>query len=199
MNEHLVSKRPTDEDKKEYLEEHLVYEVEMLLYSFGQLTKCTNIVEECSLTSTQISTPNVTQFWGQSRDKNFGNMALETFLLHARNLREFFYKDDKGRPDDARAFELFMDKDPWKKLRPNETDSIKEVKNRADKELAHLTYKRISGTPPEKKWDCGKILFDLLGVVKVFLDKLPEQYFGENLKDLKYKVRLNIDQFRERR
>lgn len=198
MNEHLVSKRPTDEDKKEYLEEHLVYEVEMLLYSFGQLTKCTNIVEECSLTSTQISTPNVTQFWGQSRDGNFGNMALETFLLHARNLREFFYKQDK-RSDDARACDFFTHRDSWEKLKPNETDSIAKVKNRADKELAHLTYQRYSGTPPEKIWDYGEIFFDFLKVIRVFLDEIPGIFFGENLKNLRHKVSLNLNQLRERK
>ncbi len=188
MKEHLASKGLTDEDKKVYLDEHFCYEVEMLLYSFEQLTKCTNIVKDCNLTSTHISTPNVGQFWEQSRDGNFGNMALETFLLHARNLREFFYRDDKGGHDDARAFEVFKDKDPWRKIRPNETDSIKEVKKRANKELAHLTYKRISGTPPEKGWEYGKILSDLLGVIEVFLGKLPEKYSGENSKNLRHRI-----------
>ena len=131
---------------------------------------------------------NIEQTEKLSEDRSFTNMGLETFLLHARNLREFFYGEEKY-PHDARAYHFFADKECWEKMRPDETDSIKDVAKRGNKELAHLTYKRISGTPPEKGWDCGKILSDLLGVVKVFLDKLPEKYSGNKLNDLKSEMR----------
>ena len=189
MNEKNASSGPSEKDKREYFEEHFLYEVSLFIYSFEQLAMCPNIVKEINQTSTQVSTPWVSQFGSQFRDGNSRNMALETFLLHARNLREFFYSDRK-RDDDARAFHFFPDKNSWEKLRPKETDSIRDIKNRANKEIAHLTYKRISGTPPDKNWDCGKILTDLLAVTKFFLDKLPKEYIGENAA----KIRSEIEQ-----
>ena len=107
--------------------------------------------------------------------------ALETCLLHARNLREFFYHDDKRYKTDARPSDFFRDKNEWERVRPQETNWIKKVKNRADKELAHLTYRRHSGTPPEKEWDCGVIQRDFFKVIKVFLDHLPKKYIGNGL------------------
>jgi hypothetical protein len=184
MNENNASREPSEKDKREYFEEHFLYEVRMLLYSFEQLVTCQNVSDVSNRTLTQVSTPWVDQFWGQSRNGNAGNMALETFLLHARNLREFFYTEPKF-PDDARAFHFFPDKNSWEKLRPNETASIEDVKKRANKEMAHLTYKRISGTPPNKNWNYGKILTDLLAVIKVFLDGVPKKYLGKHSMEVK--------------
>jgi hypothetical protein len=198
MKERFSSNPQNDEDKRIYVEEHFCYEVEMLLYAFMQLGGGTSMRMETNnliLATTLVTTLSVVEYnKKQSIDQNFSNMAQETFLLHARNLREFFYRDDKQRLDDARAFEFFIDKDSWRKLRPNETDSIKEVKNRADKELAHLTYKRISGTPPEKLWDYRKIFFDFIEVIEVFLKQLPEKYFGQNSRNLAHKM----EQLKER-
>lgn len=210
MKKHFASKGPTDEDKKECLEEHLVYELKMFSYSFEQLNKCINtntgeksyhiasgsishveFIASTLITGSFLVMPsigNIGQTEKPLEDRNFTNMALETFLLHARNLREFFY-GEKQFQDDARAYQFFTDKECWKKIRPGETDSIKEVTKRGNKELAHLTYKRISGTPPEKGWDCRKIRSDFLEVVKVFLDKLPEKYSGKNLNDLKSEMK----------
>ena len=148
----------TDEQKKGFLEEHFYYEVEMLEFSVTRL-------EESRLAGNQDSV----------------NMAIDACLLHARNLREFLYSDEKKYGTDARAYEFVRDKSEWRKDRPPETHWIKEVKKRAHVELAHLTYKRHCATPPEKDWDCGAIRRDFLRVVRVFLDHLPKEYIGDGL------------------
>jgi hypothetical protein len=134
----------TDEEKKEFLGEHLYYEVKMLHFTATKLTEFTR-----------------TDIWNT-------NMALESFLFHGRNLREFFYCGDKRHQTDARAYEFVKDRKEWKEVRPPETDRIKKVRRRANTELAHLTYKRYSGTPPEKGWRYDEIRRDLLKVVKIF-------------------------------
>jgi hypothetical protein len=152
----------TDAELKKFLEEHFSYEVEMLYFSVTKLIE-----------------------FKQINDSGGINMALETFLLHARNLREFFYYDTKKFPTDARASDFFEEGNLWREIRPDETDSILKIKERVGKELAHLTYKRIYGTPPEKNWSCGETFKDLLKTVKIFLNNLPDKYKGDGLQNIK--------------
>jgi len=179
MNQNLKLEEPTDDDKKRYLEEHFFYEVRMLMYSFEQLTKSSNIGGEHKTSFTDVSTPGIQQAWESgSRDILFLNMALETFLLHARNLREFFYGDRKRFPDDARSSDF---SDLWETLRPKESMEIERIRDQAGEELAHLTYKRMHGTPPGKEWSYRKIFSEFLEVIRIFLKNLPEKYFNKNL------------------
>lgn len=154
----------TDEEKRQFLGEHFYYEVSMLVFCGGKIGEF-----QCA------------------RDTYSTNMALESFLFHARNLREFFYSETK-RPDDARAYEFVKNKGEWEQLKPEETDSIKEVKRRSGKELAHLTYKRFYGTPPRKRWECGEVATDLLKLVKLFLGHLPSKYMSDRLRELQRRI-----------
>jgi len=93
----------TDEEKRRFLGEHFYYEVMMLMFCYDRMVE-----------------------FQRARDAYSNNMALESFLFHARNLREFFYSKTK-RPDDARAYEFVESTDEWERVKPNETDSIEEV------------------------------------------------------------------------
>jgi len=174
------------------LEEHFIYEVEMLCFSFKRIIEFKKFDEEpaqYSPYSTLVNTPWVAQHTPLASDPNNINMALETFLLHARNLREFFYNDNKRYDTDARAWDFLEEKNLWQKLRPAEMESMIEIRERAGKELAHLSYKRIYGTPPEKSWNTGETLSDLLKVVGIFLEHLSPKYFGDRLRNLKQRVK----------
>jgi len=144
------------QEREAFLEEHFYYEVSMLIFAVHRLFEITH---------------------SGRRDQSSINMALETLLLHARNLREFFYAKPRRR-DDARPEDFVGDIDKWKRERPEETDLIKEVRERANKELAHLTYKRHYGIPPKKQWNYGAAQTDFLKVVKVFLENVPQRYRG---------------------
>jgi len=171
--------KPTEDDKKRYLEEDFFYEVKMFMYSFEQLTKPSNIGEEHKASVTYINIPSIQRALESGfGDAFFLNMALETFLLHARNLREFFYGDRKKFPDDVRSSDLL---DQWETLRPKESMEIERIRDQAGEELAHLTYKRMHGTPPGKEWSYRKIFSEFLEVIRIFLKNLPEKYFNKNL------------------
>jgi len=185
MNENFI---PTDEDKKNFLEEDFAYEVELLCFSFTKLIEFKNAdgrYPQSSSYFTDVSTGWVPPQYGhQTVDRNNVNMALETFLLHARNLVEFFYTKHKKYSTDVRALDFFENKGSWIGSRPNLTGSLTKIRERAGKELAHLTYKRISGTPPEKDWSTGETVEDLVKVINIFLDRLPPKYIGERLRNL---------------
>lgn len=148
-----------DEEKKRYLREHFYYEVKMLGFSVAKVIE-----------------------FKRAKDQGSTNMALEDCLLHARNLKEFFYY--KPHESYLRAYDFVENKTKWDRDKPEKTHWIKEVERRADKELAHLAHGRIYGTPPEKKWDCGAIERDFLKVVKIFLDHLPKKYIDKRLQEI---------------
>jgi len=147
---------------KNYLNEHFVYETNALCYAKARLVE-------------------INESEGRKQDEI--NMALESFLFHSRNLIEFFYYDRDAK-NYSRAFH-FIGRGKWLEERPQKTKLIEEVKDRANKEIVHLTYDRILGTPPEKKWDWPDAFSDLLKVIKTFLDLLPEEYCGNGINNLK--------------
>jgi len=80
------------------------------------------------------------------------NMALlEALLIHARLLTNFLYPQSI-QADDVIAADFFDDPEQWDKIRPRLPERLDEMRKRADKEVAHLTTRRISGTPPEKSY-----------------------------------------------
>lgn len=141
-------------DKKKFLEEHFFYEVRKLYISLNKIIICK-----------------------QSKDKDGEEIALECFLLHARNLRYFFLKDRTGNSgqDKHDVFASDFSKE-WISARGEESPILKDFKKRVDVELAHLTTLRIYGTPPEKRWHCSPILEELMRLTKLFLEKLPTKY-----------------------
>lgn len=136
---------------KRFLEEHFVYEVDMLYISLNHLVQAI-----------------------RQNDNENRNLTLECFLLHYRNIIEFLFFDKKF-PDDARAIE-FIDRNEWSILNTSYTDDLKKLYTRACKEVDHLTYSRFYGTPPEKLWDCSKMFKQIINEIKKFLNYLPINY-----------------------
>lgn len=154
----------TDQQKKEFLAEHFRYEVDMLCYSAYKLEQIGGKI---------------------GADMN---MALETFNLHARNLTEFFYHGSKKYQSDARAYDFFEDKKIWEAARPQKTSNIANLMTRTGREMAHLTYLRISGIPPEKSWHVDKLNYEILKVVKSFLENLPGIYLSAELESRRKEI-----------
>lgn len=146
---------------KSFLGEHFWYEIDMLVYSVKTLAQSE-----------------------QNHDQSGINMALDNFVAHGRNLLEFYYYTKIDSKDYARA-EHFVDSETWEKIRPLKTELIKELERRASNEMVHLSFKRISGTPPEKTWNCGQCCKDLLVVTKKFLEILSEKFFSDTITSLK--------------
>jgi len=93
---------------------------------------------------------------------------LETILNHGRVLLNFLYDDTPREKDDVIASHFFDNPDEWKRIRPTITPSLEAFKKRVNKEVAHLTTKRIAGTPPEKSYDDSEFQ-KLIEVLEVFV------------------------------
>jgi len=166
----MIQRQVSEHERMAFLDEHFHYEVFMLGYSLKKI-----------IDSKRPS------------NRNDEALALEGFLLHARNLNEFYYYQS-SRKDYARATD-YIDKLIWEKVRPKKTSEIKEQEIRINHELSHLTYNRIAGDGVEKQWDCGRLYNDYIMVTKCFLDNLPDKFFGDKLKGLKAELSANTSPF----
>ncbi len=128
-----------------WAKEHLVYEVDMLVFCLERLAE----VQPESLE---------------------GNLALESFAVHARCLFEFLWgKPNINHGNDAFASD-FSDK--WNGRRDAVPRHLAEVKKhkRFGQEVFHLTYNRISGSDEEKIWLCGEMAMEIAKALKLFAE-----------------------------
>lgn len=155
--------RMTKKDKILWLNEHFAYEAEMLSYSIQNLY----IRYQNPAVRSKIA-------------KLFRYAMLETFLLHARNLLEFFYEPkQKKYPNDLRSqdFILKPHQNSYPLPKPSWYD---DVMSRIGKQLAHLTKHRLY-LPPE--WYPDEIFSPLQKAILKFTSALPKDYIKKRLKD----------------
>ena len=107
------------------------------------------------------------------------NAVLESFAIHARSLLDFFYA--YGRDDDVIAEHFFSSATEWINARPPKTrEQLKKIKDRVNKEVAHLTYARQN--VKSKKWPYKSIRRDLNRAFSVFLRLIPDNLLGKRWK-----------------
>ena len=104
------------------------------------------------------------------------NALVESFLIHARILIEFLYKDQPYQ-DTVRASQYFTSKSPWKSIQPPKTELLEKTEKDAHKYLAHLTYTRLQ---EKKQWPYIKIANDIKAVLQVFYKNLPDDFNKES-------------------
>lgn len=107
------------------------------------------------------------------------NAILEAFVIHTRVLIGFFF-DDTPRTDDAVAGDFFFDSGiEWTAIRGSIPTQLDKIKARAGKEVAHLTYARLSVTPESKGWDIQSITSEIDSTVRLFVRRCPQDNLGE--------------------
>lgn len=130
--------------------EHISYEIEMLNFSAEKLSKG-------NLNQLEI------------------NVFLETFLLHARCIVDFLYADRVIYPDDIIAKDFFIDIEVYLSQRPPISEALENLKKRAGKELAHLTYTRLEVTPEIKIWQVSLLWKEINSALGIFFKCLTDE------------------------
>ena len=99
------------------------------------------------------------------------NIALECFLLHARNLRDFLIKNDNSRQQDALA-RHFVDSTKWELIEKRAKKESKEIYDNLNyaigKHVAHLTYIRPLKNCEDQLWDVDEIFNFIMKLVNEF-------------------------------
>jgi hypothetical protein len=132
MASNPVERPYTDEYLLKYSQEHLFYEFDMLLQ--------TSIL-----------------IWFTKREPGVvGNVLLESFTIHLRNVIAFLY-DKKPRESDVAASDFCVDR--WVPAASSGSEVV--ARKRADKEIVHLTSGRLWPDDPEKPWNTADALLSL--------------------------------------
>ena len=101
------------------------------------------------------------------------NALLESFLIHARTLIDFFY-DECPYPDDIIAAH-FLAKEKWESIRLEKSQLLGNVVKNANKYLAHITYTRLQG---KISWPYMKIANEIEAIKNIFWKHLPKEFSG---------------------
>jgi hypothetical protein len=95
------------------------------------------------------------------------NALLESFTVHARALAEFFDPPLKRRDDDMIAEHYVTGWSAKRGALPPVLDKVR-VKDRVGKEIAHLTYARLTVTPAAKGWNITEITQAMNSLIQKF-------------------------------
>jgi hypothetical protein len=156
-----VQRPYSDTDLMAYSAEHVAYEVRM----FFQIVE---IIEQRGA-GRDDTTASLPTFIGSSWERErvaTDNTCVESFMTHLRNLIAFLF-DLHPRPTDVAAMD-FCHPGVWQ---PTASPSLNDARRRVDKELAHLTTNRMSGSSPRKRWDVTGLAQELTPVLHDFAAK----------------------------
>lgn len=158
----ILEKIPSDK-LLAFSKEHLFYEIDML---YGVSRTLINGME----------------------DRYIYNALLESFIIHASVILDFFYEPQMNA-DDAKAVHYMADIKKWKTILPPQSEGFKRFQRKRNKELVHLSYRRLEVQPEEKKWAVRRTTKQIKKIVNLFLEnaikesispRLWEFYTGKN-------------------
>lgn len=144
--------QPSQEELEKYAEDHLLYEVEQLH----------------DLTDRLLEVRAHDDAHG-SRDLDYLDMAtrnaqVESFAINVRVLCDFLY--ERPQQDDVSAGHYIEgDWNPTKL-----TEGLTFVKDRVNKEIAHLTLRRAQLSEEERQWKYATIWGDIATVLRAFVE-----------------------------
>ncbi len=130
----------TDQQLLDYSEEHLLYEFHIFRWVAENLPP----------------------------DKGFQLSALlESFAIHLRNLIDFFYtQPGDARNDDVVAADFFDPASAWNLGAIPK--SLNDARERANKEISHITYRRKGATDPTKPWPVAALFGEVHTIAQKF-------------------------------
>jgi len=125
------------------------------------------------------------------------NAYIECFVIHLRNILNFFYTPSKNRIKDDILAEDFLNNIKnikiYKKKR-TPFSQLSYTKTRIDKQLVHLTYHRNRYNKRTKPWQFGKLHSQLYPTIVAFYEALPASFNNwPYFKELKKVIDININ------
>src|SRR3989442_15048131 len=143
----------TDQELRDYAEDHVSYELTML-YETAMRLKHEKAIDT---------------------DWILKNAFIESFTIHARALAQFLYfgpKPTGRRPkatSDVTAEQYVKDVAAWEAARGTIPAELQEVIDRTGKEIAHLTTGRRPASDPRKNWNFEQVFRMFFAPLHLFL------------------------------
>lgn len=143
-------------------------------------------------------------------DQTDKNLLVESLAIHSRLLIDFFYNDfflsenkkkisDRNNLNDIIAVDFVSD---WIEIRPELTQALYDAREKANKQLAHLSQWRIKiENDGRKPWDTIDIWGNMEKVIKKFMEnkKILAKFWEDNKHEsnLTLSVKLNEQNYGE--
>ena len=150
----------------EFSKEHLFYEIEMLYGVAKQLQAVS-----------KKGAKNVYIY----------NALLESFIIHASVILDFFYKMPMN-PDEAKATHYIFNMDSWKKILPVYDKNFIKFNKKRNRDVMHLNYSRLEVPVYDKKWNSTLLVKDIKKIINLFLDHADPEIIHPSLYKLKTKI-----------
>ena len=116
----------------------------------------------------------------QYDNETMQHALLESFLIHTREVLEFFYPTSKTQDDnDTIVAADFFDQGGWRI--PAETDMLKNARTRLNKQLAHLSYSRPRLEP---NWNVSLIHRDIQALFLEFMKTVASEKIEPHFHEL---------------
>ncbi len=119
--------------------------------------------------------PTLLRFQSKGEAALNRNAVLESYVLHLRNLINFFFCKP-NKPDDVVGRDFVADWGPTISL------TLEKARTRANKEMNHITSQRKEDTDPEKSWEFGALVKEIWSLATKFADRAPKQALHENVR-----------------
>ena len=126
-----------------------------------------------------LATARLIQAGGLPSDHGYA--LLESWVLHVRNLIDFFYAPKKL--DDIVIVEFTNDGRGIGDF-PKITAELEMARERANKEMAHLTYSRVGKSDADRQWAVGQITVQLIERMKAFADLAADDEIAGDVREL---------------
>lgn len=101
------------------------------------------------------------------------NALLESFLVHYRNLRDFFYPElcTGDRRDAASARDFVANLARWRRRKGDWQDATGDERQRLNRQIAHLSWSRLKYSP--RTWPTIRMTRRMAHLIRMFLEELP--------------------------
>ena len=150
---------------KNYAEEHIHYEYDMLCWSARVLAFLSPIANQGII------------------DWVIFNGLLNTFAIHARNLTLFFYSGKMGnRKSTDVVIENYVDSVNLAKSLPSIPELLSKVITKANKQVAHLTTNRFQYEEFGKEWNFVKITLEIKSLFVKTAPYIPDEKISVRFK-----------------
>lgn len=156
-----INDKITPEKLLEFSGEHLYYEIWMLYGVTDRLLKGV-------------------------QDEYLYNALLESFVIHASIIIDFFYRP-QVYDGDSRAIHYIVDRKKWRESLPSYDLYFKAFHRKRNKEVVHLSYTRLDVTPDQKRWAASKIIKQIRKIVDHFLAQANPRLLHPKMYELRTK------------
>jgi len=116
-------------------------------------------------------------------DRYLHDAALESFVLHLRNLIDFFYPRKSVQSSDVIATDFLDDPATWDPP-ASISATLNAARDRADKELSHLTAQRRDTGDPTKPWETDALFGEIKAVADKFVAKASPKKLHQHVFEL---------------